>query len=234
MKIILAIIALALASSAHATKPTTSQKQNQGQDQSQAQVVNVNIEQPAGGAGAQSAPEVNATTSATSQGGGGGLGGEGGDVMSVNTSQFYALSLMQPMAVDCFTSVQGGAAGNEVSKGVSGFLGFYKLNLSCWMDKKADEEQDIHINAMLLCHDKHYRNALAYDVKNKGDARRILCIQRKEDSGRAQMVDFQRELDELAAQQRREAERLASCHERIEDANERTERCVAALITGGK
>ena len=149
-------------------------------------------------------------------------------MVSMNTAQFYALSLTFPNASDCFTGIQGGASDSDVSGGTSGFLGIHWLNRSCWMDKLADEERDIVLNARLKCHDKHYRNAVAYDAP-KGMSKRDWCVELKVQSGRKLMAEHKNDLGKLIDQQRREQRRLAECHERIDDANERTERCVEQL-----
>ena len=114
---------------------------------------------------------------------------DGGSV-TMQGNEFYALSLMFPQAAGCFTGVQGGAKENS-----SGFLGFHILNKSCWMGQKASIEQDIEINARLLCADRHYRNALAYDVPRR--ERRDACVRMKVDSGRKQMANFQNQIDDL-------------------------------------
>jgi hypothetical protein len=122
-------------------------------------------------------------------------GGSGGDNVSINSSQFYALSLMQPSAVGCFTSGQAGGSTNDMSGGLSGFFGWYKLNIPCWMDSQADQEPDIEINAALRCNDKHYRAALGWKVPKK--EQRAECIRIKVASGKAQMVEFNRMLEEM-------------------------------------
>jgi hypothetical protein len=135
---------------------------------------------------------------------------------------------MFPNAMDCFTGVQGGAA----DEGTSGFLGLHLLNKSCWLQKQASVEQDIEINARLRCGDKHYRNALAYNAPRR--ERQAICIQMKVDSARQQMDHYRADMDELFRQQERDAKRLEACHDRIDDANERTERCEQTLTMSDK
>jgi hypothetical protein len=111
-----------------------------------------------------------------------------GDMLSTNTSQFYALSLMFPGASDCFTGAQGGLQGVDADQGTSGFLGIHLLNTSCWLDKLASQESDIDINARLKCGDKKYRNAVAYDVPKR--ERQATCIRMKVDSGQDLMQSY--------------------------------------------
>ena len=141
-------------------------------------------------------------------------GGSNGDQVSLNSSQFYALSLMFPNAIDCFTGVQGGAA----DEGTSGFLGLHLLNKSCWLQKQASVEQDIEINARLKCADKHYRNALAYNAPKRD--RQTLCIQMKMESAKRQMKLFNEQL--------RMAE-LRECEDRTEGYEKSLARCEQTL-----
>jgi len=151
-------------------------------------------------------------------------GSSNGDQVSMNSSQFYALSLTHPNAVDCFVGAQGGAADD----GTSGFLGFHYLNKSCWMKTLAAEERDIELNARLKCHDRHYRNAIAFD-RPKGTSKRDHCINLVMDSGMALMESHKADLADIIAQQNKAQEQLEACHERVDDANERTARCVEAV-----
>lgn len=151
-------------------------------------------------------------------------GGSTGDMVSLNSSQFYALSLMFPNAIDCFSGIQGGAQDSDVNSGTSGFLGLHMLNKSCWLQKQASAERDIEINARLRCGDRHYRNAVAYDAPRRD--RRERCIQMKVDSAQAEM----REYRNMVIEQEKVQQKLAECHARIDDANERTVRCTEQFI----
>lgn len=113
------------------------------------------------------------------------------DLTSVNSSQFYALSVMFPQASGCFSGVQGG--GNDNDQG--GFLGIHILNTSCWLNQVASTERDIEINARLLCGDRKYRNAVAYDSPRK--TRQADCIARKTKSGRDEMAMLRDELERV-------------------------------------
>jgi len=153
-----------------------------------------------------------------------------GDQVSMNSSQFYALSVMFPQAAGCFTGVQGGGTDNAQG----GFLGFHLLNKSCWLNQVASTERDIDLNARLLCGDAKYRNAIAYDVPRKD--RQAACIRMKAKSGQDQMDTLKAEVERLkanntammgehakiideceAANDRGDA-RLARCNERWEEA----------------
>lgn len=118
-----------------------------------------------------------------------------GDMISTNSSQFYALSLMFPGASDCFTGVQGGVRDVDANQGSSGFLGLHLLNTSCWMDKLASQESDIEINARLKCGDKKYRNAVAYDTPKR--ERQAACIAMKVASGKDQMQSYKNTMQSL-------------------------------------
>jgi hypothetical protein len=155
-----------------------------------------------------------------------------GDQVSMNSSQFYALSLMFPNATDCFTGIQGGAQDSSANNGTSGFLGLHLLNKSCWLQRQASAEQDIELNARLRCGDKHYRNAIAYDTPKK--QRQAVCIEKKIGSAREQMDNYKSEMNKLIEQQDLAAERLEACGDRIDAANERTERCFDSLTSGEK
>jgi hypothetical protein len=220
MRVPLLLLLLVCSTTWGTDKKTQQQSQDQIQHQGQIQEANatINIGTGGGGAGAQS-----------SSSGQGVLSSSNGDQISMNSSQFYALSLMQPQAVNCFTSSQGGAAGNdEVGRGLSGFLGFYTLNTSCWLQQQASMEQDIHISARLKCGDKKYRNAIAYDVPRK--ERQSTCIKMKVDSALAQMDNFNAEMKAIEESSKRRLENLQACHARIDEANERTERCFAQFV----
>jgi len=157
-------------------------------------------------------------------------GGSNGDQISMNTSQFYALSLMFPQAVDCFTGAQGGGQSADADKGTSGFLGLHWLNKSCWLQKQASAEQDIELNARLRCGDPKYRNAIAYDVPKRD--RQRTCISMKVASAKQQMNQFEADMAEIEASSKQRLEELQSCHARIDSANERTERCFDQLTQG--
>lgn len=175
--LLLAFVAFAATKASATDKKTiyydsTTLEQQQSQNQSQAAY---------GGDGG------NALASASST-------ADGGSV-TMQGNEFYALSLMFPQAAGCFTGVQGGAKENS-----SGFLGFHILNKSCWMGQKASIEQDIEINARLLCADRHYRNALAYDTPAtifSSKKRRSACIEMKVQSGKDQMAHFESQIDDL-------------------------------------
>lgn len=150
-----------------------------------------------------------------------------GDMTSLNSSQFYALSLMFPQAAGCFTGVQGGL--NEDQKG--GFLGIHMLNNSCWMNKLAAMEPDIELNARLLCGDRKYRNAIAYEYPRK--ERREQCISMKMDSGIGYMQDMKQEMERLKG---RNAEIMAEhalivqeCEDADARGDERLARCEQTL-----
>lgn len=175
-----------------------------------------------GDAAADAAAAADSSSSAT--------GGSNGDQISMNSSQFYALSLMFPQAMDCFTGAQGGGQLADADDGASGFLGLHLLNKSCWLQKQASAEQDIELNARLRCGDKHYRNAIAYDVPRS--ERQATCIRMKIASARAQMDNFEDELAELEASAQRRLEELQACHKRVDEANERTERCFQTIVEG--
>jgi len=151
-----------------------------------------------------------------------------GDMVSTNTSQFYALSLMFPGASDCFTGVQGGAQDADASNASSGFLGFHMLNKSCWLDRLASQETDIEINARLKCGDRKYRNAVAYDSRAKNRQRD--CIAMKVASGQDKMRNLRDELAAIEASNTKRINDLKACHARVEAANERTERCFTYAI----
>ena len=162
-------------------------------------------------------------------------GASNGDQVSMNSSQFYALSLQFPELGNCFTGVQGGGQEQETSKGTSGFLGFHLLNNSCWMDLQAAKERDIELNARLLCNDRKYRAALGYDAKQHGVTKRERCITLKANSGRDQMQELTNQVerlkannaamlsehakivDECEAANDRGDERLARCNERWQE-----------------
>ncbi len=204
------VIVLGLATSAAASERNQYQKQDQDQKQMQSNENNL-------------AASSSATATAA-----GGDGGSSGDMVSMNSSQFYALSLMFPNASDCFTGAQGGAQDSGANSGTSAFLGFHILNTSCWLDKLAGEEQDINLNARLKCGDKKYRNAIAYDVPKK--ERQSTCISMKVASGMALMNQhtdqLQRALDQANANKATlidlRAIDNAECDEKIE-------RCEARL-----
>jgi hypothetical protein len=160
------ICALLLVSTANATSmkkppaPTQEQSQNQQQSQEQSQ-------------------SANSSSDASN-----------GDQVSMNSSQFYALSLMFPEGGGCFTGVQGG--GHEDNKG--GFLGIRFLSTSCWLNQIASTERDIELNARLLCGDRKYRNAVAYDVPRRD--RQDVCVRMKTESGKAQVAEWKQALDD--------------------------------------
>ena len=168
------------------------------------QTVKVNVapklEQTQGQTQAQTtATDVNAT------------GGSNGDQVSMNSSQFYALSLMFPNASGCFTGVQGGAQNSDMGDATSGFLGLHLLNTSCWMDKLASQEQDIMINTLLKCGDKKYRNALAWNVPRKEKHQK--CIDIKYASGLALMEDHKKKMQKIIDEARAETKRLTELRE---------------------
>lgn len=199
------------------------QKQDQRQEQLQQQEVKQAVDQQT---------VVGAEQQVTMDGGDDTLTAEfhegdtiGGDTISLNNTQFYSLGVTFPGALKCFTGRQGGGSGNDGNQGYSAFLGFHVLNVPCWMDHLTSKERDIDIHAALKCHDKHFRNAVAHDIHNRGEFRnkkehrRNVCIDRKAASGRALMEEH-----------RQYMQRLQECHDRIDDANERTQRCTEAFI----
>lgn len=117
-----------------------------------------------------------------------------GDQISMNSSQFYALSLMFPNAVDCFQGAQGGGQDASGGSGKSGFLGFHFLNKSCWLQKQASMEADIEINALLKCGDTKYRNAITYDMQGSRRVRTKACVDKLVESGQERMRQWQEEV----------------------------------------
>lgn len=186
---------------------------------------NANATEPRGGddAEAHAIAVAGAHADSDSQAIANGGGGSNGDQVSMNTSQFYALSLMFPNAVDCFTGAQGGAHGSDADKGASGFLGLHILNKSCWYDKLASQEPDVEINARLKCADKHYRNAVAYDSPKKD--RQSACIAMKIASGNALIQEHKSEMDakikQLEEQKATLLREMTIDQEQCEDAKDR-------------
>lgn len=195
-----------------ATTATATAKQQQGQEQQQSQK---QVQKQS----------VDATTISDSS-----ADASNGDQISMNTSQFYALSLMFPQASGCFVGAQGGAQDSDIDGGTSGFLGFHWLNKSCWLQQQASVEQDIEINARLKCGDKKYRNAVAYDVPR--NERQETCIAMKVASAKQQMDNLNAELSRIEDSSKKRLEELQACHARVDTANERTERCFETLVQG--
>jgi len=193
------------------------QKQYQGQDQGQLQKQTATADSAVIADIAATSGSESAADSTSSN----------GDMLSTNSSQFYALSLMFPGASDCFTGAQGGANDTDADKGVSAFLGIHLLNTSCWLDKLASQESDINLNARLKCGDKKYRNAIAYDVPKK--ERQARCISMKVASGTERMQSYKDRMQGLLDKANEDKQTLldlrdldrAVCKESIERCEER-------------
>jgi hypothetical protein len=106
----------------------------------------------------------------------GGTGGSGGtnsgSVTSSHESNFFAFSTSFPQASACFKGAQGGGGGD----GGAGFFGFHWMDNDCWMSQLAEAEADAEVRALLKCHSKKFRNAVAFRVQNKGTARQEFCV----------------------------------------------------------
>jgi len=127
------------------TKKPDTQKQAQNQKQTQKQS-QVNRQ--------KSSSYATAKTSATAS-------NEGIETNTTNVtdSEFYALSLTFPNAVDCFSGVQGGDKAT--------FLGFHILNNDCWAKATAMAERDAEVRALLKCGGPQFRKSIAYQVRGK-------------------------------------------------------------------
>lgn len=136
----------------------------------------------------------------------GGIGiGEGGNasndgVQVSDNSQhnFLALSLMFPNASGCFKGVQGGGDDKD---NFAGFLGFHWLDKNCWSDTLANRERDADINARLKCAGKHFRNAIAFDVKGSRRVKQQACVDRVAASNRAMIAQENERLQKLIDKQ---------------------------------
>lgn len=80
-----------------------------------------------------------------------------------NDSDFFALSTTFPQVSGCFKGAQGGAGGG----GGALWFGRHGLDLDCFYAQIAEAEPEIEVQARLKCGSKAYRNAIAYDVKDK-------------------------------------------------------------------
>jgi hypothetical protein len=96
----------------------------------------------------------------------------GGTVSNVskNESNFFAFSTGFPQATGCFSGAQGGGGGD----GGAGFLGFHWLDHNCWMSQLASAESDAEVRALLKCHSKKFRNAIAFN--HPGKERQQWCV----------------------------------------------------------
>jgi hypothetical protein len=127
-----------------------------------------------------------------------------GDTVLVSNSDYVALALDFPAVEECWNAAQGGKD--------SGFLGIRWVSQPCLVEKLSAGEKDIRIRAHLKCANKHYRNALAYDIPNRKKERTAACIEMKVASDRGQLDAVSRELlrdVELLKKQRRRLQREA-------------------------
>ena len=68
-----------------------------------------------------------------------------------------------------------------------------KNDTNCWMDRLAERERDVTINARLKCGGRKFRNAVAYDVPRR--ERQARCIDMMIESGRAEIADYNARLE---------------------------------------
>lgn len=81
---------------------------------------------------------------------------------SSHESNFFAFSTSFPQATGCFRGTQGGG-GNDSG---TGFLGFHWLDHNCWMSQLAAAEADAEVRALLKCHSRKFRRAIAFREPN--------------------------------------------------------------------
>lgn len=100
------------------------------------------------------------------------VGGGSTTLTSTDDTNVYALSLEFPSLQGCIGGGQGGIRGDNGG----GFLGLNLTNVACWMQQLSESEEDLDIRARLKCGDRHYRDAITFDVKGRKTEKVQACI----------------------------------------------------------